>query len=187
MAAKQPDPSGIDTSKPCETKNDADATGHVGQTQYPVSRVNPNISLKSTNPAKPRILVIHDDDVISKALELILCHAGFASARVKSMEAGCELAKSGRFQVIVTKPTLVDGSWKLLMDIDSQYRPGFVIILVASAFDHNECGQALEDGAFDVLAGLHEMSWVAEVARRAFWAAYLKGAGPRPEVWSPRA
>jgi hypothetical protein len=56
------------------------------------------------------------------------------------------------------------------------------VILVATTFDLNEWGQALEDGAFEVLDALHELPNVAEAARRALWAAYLKGAGPRPET-----
>jgi len=140
------------------------------------------------SPESPGILVIHDDDTISKELEEILLRAGLASERVKNMKAGCEYARSGRFQVVVTKPTFVDGSWKRLADIDGHYRPGFVVILVASTFDINQLAQSLDDGAFDVLNELQELPQVAEVARRALWAAYLKGAGPRPEAWiSPSA
>ena len=100
------------------------------------------------------------------------------------MKAGCEFARSGRFQVVVTSPTLRDGSWKRLVDIDSHYRPGFVVVLLGTNFDLNEWGQALEDGAFEVLDAIQELPKVAEVARRALWAAYLKGAGLRPEALS---
>jgi DNA-binding NtrC family response regulator len=151
------------------------------QTQGPLGKTNPNIWLKPGHPVKPRILIVNDDDTISKDLELILLHAGFVSERVRSMKSGCEAARSGRFQVVVTSPVLCDGSWKRLAYVDSRYRPGFVIILVASSFDLNEWGQAVTDGAFEVLDALHELPQVAEVARRALWAAYLKGAGPRPE------
>ena len=68
------------------------------------------------------------------------------------------------------------------------YNLGFVVILVASKFDLEEWAEALEYGAFDVLDALHELSKVAESAKRAAWAAYLKGASPRTKaIGSPRA
>jgi CheY-like chemotaxis protein len=158
------------------------AAGPERETQQSAGKVNPSIWLRPVNPVKPRILIVHDDDTIAKNLEIILQHAGLVSERVKSMNAACEYARSGCFQVVVTPPTLGDGSWNRLAEVDSRYRPGFVIILVATTFDPNEWGQALEDGAFDVLDALHELPNVAEAARRALWAAYLKGAGPRPET-----
>jgi DNA-binding NtrC family response regulator len=186
MSAKQPDPSRVNRSEPCEIKDNGYATGREGQTQKPTSKSSPNIWWKTGNPAKPCILVINDDDAISKELEVILLHAGLASERVKSMKAGCEYARSGRFQVVVTKPAFADGSWERLADIDRHYSPGFVVILITSTFDLNEWGQALEDRAFEVFDALRELPQVAEAARRALWAAYLKGAGPRPEVWNPQ-
>lgn len=170
-------------SEPSETNGMSRyAKGPEPQAQRPTDKVNPSMWLRPVNPAKPRILIVHDDDTIANHLEIILLHAGFASERVKSMKAACEYARSGRFQVVVTTPALRDGSWRRLADVDSHYRPGFVVILVAATFDLNEWGQALEDGAFDVLDALHELPNVAEVARRALWAAYLKGAGPRPKT-----
>jgi hypothetical protein len=55
-----------------------------------------------------------------------------------------------------------------------------VVVLVASTFDFNQRAEALEEGAFDVLDAFHELPRAAEVAKRALWAAYLKGA------WRPR-
>jgi hypothetical protein len=72
-----------------------------------------------------------------------------------------------------------------IVDIANHYNLGFVVLLLASTFDFNQCAEALEDGAFDVLDVLHELPKVAEVIKRALWAAYLKGAGPSPEVASP--
>jgi DNA-binding NtrC family response regulator len=140
--------------------------------------------LKPVGASTPRILIVHDDDTVSRELEVVLLHSGLVSERVKSMKAGCDYVRSGKFHVVVTKPVLEDGSWRGLIDIDSHYRPGFVVILVATTFDLNEWGRALEEGAFDVLDELYELPHVAEVARRALWAAYLKGAGPRPETRS---
>ena len=98
------------------------------------------------------------------------------------MTAGCALARSGRFHVVFTIPVLEDGSWRRLADIASQYDLGFVVVLVASNFDFNQCTEALEAGAFDVLDPMHELPKTAEAAKCALWVAYLKGAGPCPEV-----
>ena len=158
--------------------------GPERQKQEAVDKMNAAFPKRVVNPSKPPILIVSDNDTISKEVEVVLLHAGLASERVRSMTAGCEFARSGWFQVIVASPVLPDGSWKRLAEIDSHYRPGFVVILVATDFNLNEWGQALEDGAFEVLDALNELPKVAEVARRALWAAYLKGAGPRPETLS---
>jgi DNA-binding NtrC family response regulator len=156
--------------------------GDEAQIREPYGKPNANFPLRSVNTVKSRILIVHEDDSISKEMELVLFHEGLELERVKTMTGGCEAARSGQFQVIVSAPILQDGTWKRLADIDSHYRPGFVIILVATNFDLNEWGEALEDGAFDVLDALHELPKVGEIARRALWAAYLKGAGPHPEA-----
>jgi DNA-binding NtrC family response regulator len=183
MITKQLNQTNAGRSEPRETNEMSRyAASPEPQAQRFTDKVNPSMRLRPMNSVKPRILIVHDDDTIAKNLELILLHAGLASERVKSMDAACQYARLGRFQVVVTTPVLGDGSWKRLADVDSHYRPGFVVILVATTFDLNEWGQALEDGAFDVLDALHELPNVGEAARRALWAAYLKGAGPRPET-----
>jgi hypothetical protein len=53
---------------------------------------------------------------------------------------------------------------------------------VASGYDFNQCAEAVRGGAFDVLDPMHDLPKTAEAARCALWAAYLKGAGPCPEV-----
>ena len=77
---------------------------------------------------------------------------------------------------------LSDGSRRRLVDIASHYNLGYVVLLVSSSFDCNQSAEAQENGAFDVLDLLHELPKVAEVTKRALWAAYLKGAGPSPDV-----
>ena len=110
--------------------------------------------------------------------------AGLISECVESMTAGCASARSGQFQVVFTKPVLGDGSWRRLVDITSHYDLGFVVVLVTSNFDFDLSAAALEDGVFAVLDVSHELPKTAEAARRAMFAAYLKGAGPCPEVAS---
>jgi len=133
-------------------------------------------------PDEARILVVCDDDSISERLKNVLWEAGFVSQSAKSMTAGCELARSGRYQVVITSPILADGSWRRLVEIASQYDLGFEVVLAATTFDHNHWGETLEEGAFNVLDALHELPRAADVAKCALWAVYLKGAGPSPEV-----
>jgi DNA-binding NtrC family response regulator len=185
MKAKQILPVTQNRIDPSFSKNDLYTKGTGARAQEPMSVGNPAFPLKSANAPKPRILIVHEDDSVAKEMELVLFREGFELDRVKTMAAGCESAKSGRFQVVVSAPVLSDGTWKRLIDIENHYGPGFVVMLVATSFDLNEWGEALEDGAFDVLDSLHELPRVGEIARRALWAAYLKGAGPRPEEPAP--
>jgi DNA-binding NtrC family response regulator len=149
------------------------------------SKINPNFSLKVRVPDEIRILIVSDDDSITEQLKIALREAGFISECAKGITAGCEAARSGRFQVVISTPELGDGSWRRLVDIARHYDLGFVVVLVASTFDLNQWTEALEDGAFDVLDALHELSKAAEVTESALWAAYLKGAGPAPKVANP--
>jgi DNA-binding NtrC family response regulator len=140
------------------------------------------LSLAPKVSDKARILIVCDDDSIAQRLNIALQGAGPSSERARTMTAGCALARSGRFHVVFTIPVLGDGSWRRLADIASQFDLGFVVVLVASNFDFNQCTEALEAGAFDVLDPNHELPKTAEAARCALWVAYLKGAGPCPEV-----
>ena len=130
--------------------------------------------------ANAHTLIVSDNNVISEILELILSNAGISSEREWSLTKGCELARSGRFQVVVTTSDLADGTWKLLVDLAGRYRPGFVVIVVADAFDARQWADALDGGLFDILDASHELWKVGEIVTRALWAAYLEGAGPQP-------
>ena len=68
-------------------------------------------------PDGARILIICDDDSDTERLKTILRQAGFVSEFAKSLTAGCEAAKSGRFRVVVSTPLLSDGSWRRLIEI----------------------------------------------------------------------
>jgi len=139
-------------------------------------------------PQHVRILIVSENDSLAEQLAKALSEADLTWERARSITAGCESARSGRFQVIVTAPLLADGSWRRLIDIAAHYDAGFVVILVASTFDIQEWTEALEYGAFDVLDALHELPGVAECVKRAAWAACLKGAGQRAEaIGSARA
>jgi DNA-binding NtrC family response regulator len=150
------------------------------------TKISPSTGLKLKIPEKARILIVCDDDLITERLNIVLREAGFISERGKSITEGCASARSGQFQVVISSPLLKDGSWRRLVDIASHYNLGFVVLLVASSFDFNQSAGAQENGAFDVLDVLHDLPKVAEVTKRALWVAYLKGAGPSPDVVSPQ-
>jgi DNA-binding NtrC family response regulator len=160
--------------------------GPSTQPQGANSKINQSTSLGLKIPEKVRILIVNDDDFIAERLYIVLREAGFISERAKSITAGCESVRSGQFQVVISAPLLTDGSWRRLVDIANYYNIGFVVLLVATPFDFNQSAEAQENGAFDVLDGSHELPKVAEVTRRALWAAYLKGAGPSPDLACPR-
>jgi DNA-binding NtrC family response regulator len=148
------------------------------------SKTHSGLTLKVPDGA--RILIVCDDDSDTQRLKTILREAGFVAEWAKSMTAGCEAARSGQFQMIVSTPLLRDGSWRRLTDIANRYDLGFEVVLWARNFDLAEWVEALKDGAFDVLDAMCEPPKAVEATRRALWAAYLKGAGPNPRATSPR-
>jgi DNA-binding NtrC family response regulator len=141
--------------------------------------------LQTNLPDGARILIVGDNDSDTKRLRSLLKEAGFASNCVKSIATACEAAKSGQFQVVVSIPQLRDGSWRRLTEIAHHYDFRFEVVLWAHNFDLREWAEALENGAFDVLDAVNEQPRLVEVIKGALWAAYLKGAGPRPKAISP--
>ncbi len=138
-----------------------------------------------TIPSEARTLIVCNDDSKTERLEALFEETGIHSETVHSLTAACEAARSGRFQAIFSTPLLGDGSWKRLVDLANYYDLGFEVVLFCSDGDLIEWGEAVEDGAFDVLHGLSELPKAAEVAKHALWTAYLKSAGRRPEPVSP--
>ena len=141
--------------------------------------------LQQNGPRELRILIVSENDAIAERLARALSEVDFTWERAGSITAGCESARTGRFQVIVTTPLMADGSWRRLVDLAAHYPSGFVVILLATTFDIQEWTEALEYGAFDVLDALHELPRVAESVESAAWAAYLKGAVQRTEAIGP--
>jgi DNA-binding NtrC family response regulator len=131
-------------------------------------------------PDVPRILIVCDNDSDTDRLALVFREAGLTSERTKSIKAGCESAKSGRFQVVFSTPLLGDGSWKCLIDVAQLYDLSFEVVLLARTFNLNQWTEALQDGAFDVLDVLDDLPKAAEAAKRALGAAYLRRFRPRP-------
>jgi DNA-binding NtrC family response regulator len=141
--------------------------------------------LQSNIPEGASILIVCDDDSDRKRLTTSLMEAGFALECAKSITTGCEAAKTGHFQVVFSTPHLRDGSWRRLTDIAHHYDLRFEVVLWAHNFDLREWAAALDHGAFDVLDAVYEQSRVVEAAKCAWWAAYLKGAGPNPRAIRP--
>jgi DNA-binding NtrC family response regulator len=148
------------------------------------SKTRSRLTLKVPDGA--RLLIVCDDDSDRERLKTTLQEAGFVSEAAKSITAGCEAAKSGRFQVVVSTPLLRDGSWRRLADIANHYDLGFEVVLWARSFDLAEWVEALKEGAFDVLDATCELPRAVEAVKIALWAAYLKGAGPDPRATGPQ-
>ena len=160
----------------------------MGLEKQPIEASNdPSVSVRvdPAGPEKVRVLIVSEDEAIAKQLKVTFSEAGFISEHANSITAGCDSARSGRFQVVVSTPIFADGSWKRLVDIATHYDRAFVVVLVASTFGFQEWTEALEYGAFDVLDALHDLPMAADSAKRAAWAAYLKGARSRPKMTIP--
>ena len=142
-------------------------------------------SLQSNFPDGARILIVCDDDSEAQRLRTMLLEAGFDSDCAKSITTGCEAAKSGQFQVVVSTPQLRDGSWRRLTDVANRYDLHFELVLWAHKFEPRDWAEALDNGAFDVLDTVCEQPRAVEATKCALWAAYLKGAGPNPRAISP--
>jgi DNA-binding NtrC family response regulator len=169
-----------------EHKNEGCGMSLLTPTQETIGESKTRSGLTLKVPDGVRILIVCEDDSDTERLKTILQKAGFVSECAKSITAGCEAAKSGRFQVVVSTPLLRDGSWRRLTDIANHYDLGFEVILWARTFDLAEWGEALKEGAFDVLDALCEVPRAVEAIKTALWAAYLKGAGPDPRATSPQ-
>jgi DNA-binding NtrC family response regulator len=141
--------------------------------------------LQSNIPDGARILIVCDDDSDRKRLSTLLSEAGFAFDCAKSITSGCEAAKSGQYQAVISIPQLRDGSWMRLTDIADHYDLQFEVVLWAHNFDLREWAEALDNRAFDVLDAVYEQPRVVEATKCALWAAYLKGAGPNSRAIRP--
>ena len=143
-------------------------------------------NLQSNFPEGARILIVCDDDSDTQRLRASLIEAGFASDCAKTLTTGCDAAKSGQFQVVVSTPQLRDGSWRRLTDVANRYDLHFEVVLWAHNFELREWAEALDSGAFDVVDAVYEQPRAIESTKCALWAAYLKGAGPNPRAIRPR-
>ena len=158
----------------------------ITQTQESTGESKTHSALPLKVPDGARILIVCDDNSDTDRLKTIVQEAWFVSECAKSITAGCDAARSGRFQVVVSTPLLRVGSWRRLTDIADHYDLGFEVVLWARNFDLAEWVGALKDGAFDVLDATCEPLKAFEATSRALWTAYLKGAGPNPRMTSPQ-
>src|SRR5947209_19405503 len=87
------------------------------QTQKASDKTSPSPGLKLKVPAGARILIVCEDNSDTERLKDVLREEGFVSEWARSITAGCEAAKSGRFQVVVSTPVLRDGACGVLTDV----------------------------------------------------------------------
>ncbi len=146
----------------------------ITRTPEMIDVAGPGAALTSRVLDEARILIVCDDNSNTERLQTVFREAGFILECAKSITAGCEAAKSGRFQVVLSVPSLSDGSWRRLIDVAHHYDLNFEVVLLARNFDLNQWAEALKDGVFDVLDALHELPKAAEVATCALGAGHLK-------------
>ncbi len=118
-------------------------------------------------PDVPRILIVCDNDSDPDRLKTAFRKAGLTSESANSIIAGCEAAKSGRFQVVFSPLLMADGSWKRLIDVANHFDLSFEIILLTRNFNLGQWAEAIQEGAFDVLDVLYDLPKAAEAATRA--------------------
>lgn len=155
-------------------------------TREAAKEAKPSAGRSFTMPDNARILIVSENDSVTEQLTAIFRNTGFIPETTRSISAACDRARSDRFQVIFSTPTLGDGSWKRLLNFANRYGLGFEVVLLARNFDLADWVETLTDGAFDVVDVVHELSRTPDIAKRAFWTAYLRGAGPRPKTASPQ-
>src|ERR1700688_249575 len=85
--------------------------------------------LQSNIPDGARILIVCDDDSERRRLGVWCLEAGVAVDCAESIATGCEAAKSGQYQVVVSIAQLSDGSWRRLTDIANYYDLPFEVVI----------------------------------------------------------
>ena len=83
--------------------------------------------------------------------------------------------------MVVSTSLLSDRSWRRFTDIANHCDLGLEVVLRARNFDLAQWGEALKEGAFDVLDALCELPRAVEDIKTALWAAYLKGSRSKSE------
>ncbi len=155
--------------------------GILIQTPNITDETKPHAGVTLRVPDMAQILIVCGNDSDTERLKIVLREAGLTSESANSITAGCESAKSGRFQVVFSTPLLGDGSWRRLIDVANHYGLSFEVILLARTFNLDQWAEALQVGAFDVLDVLCDLPKAAEAAKLALGTAYLKRFRARPE------
>lgn len=144
--------------------------------------------MMQTVPGRPRIrrephvLLVSGDEALADILISILDESGFAVEHATSIADGCALAESGHFYVVLTEPSLSDGSWRCLADLATRNHAKFVLVLIAKRGDLPPRFYAKQDGVFDVIDASNDLSRAGDVVAQALWVEYLNGSGPVPDL-----
>ena len=168
------------------TTNEPHALGETNRSESPEGQSGwprgQSIPGYSHMRREPHILIVSGDEALAGALISILDDSGFAAEHANTMADGCALAESGHFQVVLTEPSLTDGSWRRLKNLAGPNHPQLAVVLVAKSRDPHQWVRALEDGAFDVIDARNDLPKAAEVVTGALWVEYLNGVGPVPDL-----
>lgn len=89
------------------------------QTRRITEETEPPAGLTLRGPDLTRILIVRENDSDTERLTTAFREAGWTSESTNTMTAACELAQSGRFQLVFSAPHLGDGSWRLLIGLAS--------------------------------------------------------------------
>ena len=98
-------------------------------------RMRQTVSAYPQISSAPYVLIISSDEALADTLVSILDESGFAAEHAMTMTDGCALAESGHFHVVLTEPSLNDGSWRRLASLTRSKHLELVIVLIAKSFD----------------------------------------------------
>lgn len=79
------------------------------QTHKITEETKPLAALTRRGPDPTRILIEYEIDPDTERLTTVFGKAGWTSESANSITAACELAKSGRFQLVFSAPYLSEG------------------------------------------------------------------------------
>ncbi len=104
----------------------------------------------SSNPAKPRILVVDDDEMVRFVIRAVLEPEGYEIVEAESGEQGVEkfLGVQGPFPLVVMDSRMPGMGGPEALRLIHQQAPGTRMILLSGAADFQGIGRELEGARF---------------------------------------